>query len=61
MRNQTKKSSPSETPVADEATLEKEYELAKPIIQGGMQVDPPTKVILNDQQAERLRKTGHIV
>lgn len=60
MRKSVKESSPTAQPVVDEATLGREYELLKPITYFGKEVDAPTKVILDDQQAERLRETGHI-
>lgn len=61
MRKNANESLPAETPKADDATLVNEYELLKPIIYFGKEVNPPAKVSLNDQQAERLRNTGHIV
>lgn len=60
MRKSVEKSSPSDQPLADEVALVKEYELLKPIIYRGQETKLPAKVLLDDQQAERLRETGHI-
>lgn len=54
------KSSSVAKPLTDNPTLDREYELLKPIVYRGKEVTPPTKVSLNDRQAERLRESGHI-
>lgn len=55
-----KKSLSTFKPLTDAAALDREYELLKPITYRGEEVSPPTKVSLDDRQADWLRESGHI-